>query len=274
MKKIHLFIGAFCLGLISLNAALTNESVVKMVSAGLGDDTIIAAIQKEECDFDVSVDGLIALKQAEVPDAVIKAMITIDEGGAVQPQPAASSTPKWNPPSANPGAVDNVSDDEVIPPFIDPVPGNTYYTRFTFFYERNSWKVTNYSRGAIIPINSEVKLVAYGKDEMTINVKGAMIRVKNVREYTNATIEEFASLMLSETPTKIELYGDRLASDIRNGQLRLGMTKQQVLMTRGYPPKHETPSIETDRWVYWSSRFVKRTLVFYDNILSEGRGIN
>jgi hypothetical protein len=45
-------------------------------------------------------------------------------------------------------------------------------------------------------------------------------------------------------------------------------------MARGYPRAHETPSIEGDRWVYWSSRFVKQTSIFTDRRLSEGRGLN
>ena len=33
---------------------------------------------------------------------------------------------------------------------------------------------------------------------------------------------------------------------IKNGVLRFGMTKEQVLMSRGYPPAHETPSLDFD----------------------------
>jgi len=45
-------------------------------------------------------------------------------------------------------------------------------------------------------------------------------------------------------------------------------------MTRGYPPRHKTPSLDGDTWVYWSSRFVHRTLVFQDGLLARGRSIN
>ena len=60
---------------------------------------------------------------------------------------------------------------------------------------------------------------------------------------------------------------------VRNGDMRKGMTKELVLLARGHPPAHETPSIEGDRWVYWSSRFVKLTIVFVNGRLSEGRGL-
>jgi hypothetical protein len=51
------------------------------------------------------------------------------------------------------------------------------------------------------------------------------------------------------------------------------MTKEQVLMTRGYPPRHRTPSLEGNRWVYWSSRVVQLTVVFDGDVLIEGRGL-
>jgi hypothetical protein len=54
---------------------LTDDSVVAMVKAGLGAETIIAKIRATPNTFDLSTAQLIALKQAGVPDAVIAAML-------------------------------------------------------------------------------------------------------------------------------------------------------------------------------------------------------
>ena len=60
---------------------LTNQDVVAMVSAGISEDVILAKIRTTSAsgggatNFDTSVDGLKALKAANVPDAVVKAMI-------------------------------------------------------------------------------------------------------------------------------------------------------------------------------------------------------
>ena len=82
------------------------------------------------------------------------------------------------------------------------------------------------------------------------------------------------SRYLANQETRIDLYGEATARQILGGILRIGMTKDQVLLTRGYPPFHETPGLESDRWVYWSSRFVKLTLVFDNGRLQLGRGLN
>jgi hypothetical protein len=55
---------------------MTNEDIIAMVSLGLTDDVIIDKVHAAGAtDFDTSVAGLTALKQAKVSDAVIRAMI-------------------------------------------------------------------------------------------------------------------------------------------------------------------------------------------------------
>ncbi|HEX7677135.1 MAG TPA: hypothetical protein VF713_03350 [Thermoanaerobaculia bacterium] len=57
------------------NETLDNDVVTRLVKAGLSADVIVLKIEQSEGRFDVSADGLIALKTAGVPDAVIKAML-------------------------------------------------------------------------------------------------------------------------------------------------------------------------------------------------------
>ena len=54
---------------------LTNESVVKLVKAGMGEDTIVGIVNSQPGRYSVSTDSLIALKQASVSDKVIAAMV-------------------------------------------------------------------------------------------------------------------------------------------------------------------------------------------------------
>lgn len=53
---------------------LTNADVVKMVQAQLAPGIIRTTIESADCSFDVSPAGLIALKEAGVPDEIIQAM--------------------------------------------------------------------------------------------------------------------------------------------------------------------------------------------------------
>ena len=83
----------------SATTPLANADVIKMVAANLGDPVTIAAIENaRRRSFDLSVDGLIALKKGGVPDAVIIAMLrtaAVDAppGGAEERRPAPERSP-------------------------------------------------------------------------------------------------------------------------------------------------------------------------------------
>ena len=241
-----------------------------MIDAGLEESTILSVIEKDEGRYDLSVDGLIALKEAGVSETLIQAMLAASSDEATTAHQSSSMQTADDFQESS----ENTAEISIVPPFISPQAGNEYYTRYTFYYEREVFRSTNYRRGIMVPINTKVKLVSLGAEEFLLEVNGQMIKVRNIQKYSGCSSEEFASKMLSSVPTNIDVFGKRLAADIKSGTLRLGMNKEQAIMARGYPPLHETPSIEMDRWVYWSSRFVKRTIVFYDGILSEGRGLN
>jgi len=75
-------------------AALTNDSVVKMVKAQLGEDLIVTTIRSQLCIFQLGADDLIALKQAGVSDKVIAAMVeksNLDTTAGAVAQPVAGA---------------------------------------------------------------------------------------------------------------------------------------------------------------------------------------
>jgi hypothetical protein len=241
-------------------ATLTNESVVKMVGAGLDEDTIILAINKGDNNFDTSANGLLALKNSMVSDKIIKAMLN------------PKATVESSAPAAKPQSVVNIT----LPPTIAPEAGSEYYTRYTLRYEREAYSTTNYAKGMILPINSRVKLISLSAKSMKLVIVGTgeTISVKNEKGYTGKDLIGIAALMLASEPTKIEEYPADIEKAINAGELRLGMTKQQAILTRGVPPVHKTPSTENcDSWIYWTNRFAYVTIVFRDGILVEGRGL-
>jgi outer membrane lipoprotein SlyB len=87
MKKILLAI-LLVIPLAAVAAPMTNDDVIKMVKGGLGEATVIQAINAGEHGFDTSPDGLVRLKQGGVSDAVIQ-RIMARKGNA----PAAPAAP-------------------------------------------------------------------------------------------------------------------------------------------------------------------------------------
>lgn len=88
---------------------LTNQHIIKMVKAGLDSTILIAKINDSDANFDLSTDGLIALKQAGVRDEVIQAMMEkqSQQASKAQPQGTAETkkikeTPKATEPAESP----------------------------------------------------------------------------------------------------------------------------------------------------------------------------
>jgi len=82
-----------------------------------------------------------------------------------------------------------------------------------------------------------------------------------------------AKAMLTRQPVPIEKFDEKTAKAIASGVLMLGMTKEQVVMTRGVPPGHKTPSLEFDTWQYWSNIVVSHGYIFQDGVLTQGYGL-
>lgn len=80
---------------------LTNEDILRLLSSGLGEETVVMLIQNSESEFDTSAGALSELMQADVPESVIQAMIRgrKDPPAAESPaaRPAESAVEKYNP---------------------------------------------------------------------------------------------------------------------------------------------------------------------------------
>ncbi len=104
MKALRLLF-AFAL-VAGAQETLTNESIVKMAKAGLGEGLIVSMVQGQPGQYSLSPDDLIKLKQAGVSDKVVAAMIAKGSSGASAP--ATSAAPAGRSVNAAPaGAVDS-----------------------------------------------------------------------------------------------------------------------------------------------------------------------
>jgi hypothetical protein len=265
------FLILFLLGLVGSLAAMDNSDIIKMTRADFSERTILMAIEKEPADYDTSPDALIELKQAGVTETVIQKIVSLRRGERDQrdkenASEVASGSSRW--------AGQDFS--SIAPPTIEPAAGKEYFLRSTLHFEDGEHLGTNYARGTVVAINTPVKIEAIRGNSISLHRidTGDKLEIVNVEKYTRKSIVELAKLIFAVEDTPLEDLPADLAAAIRAGEMRKGMTKEHVLMARGYPPGHETPSIESDRWVYWSSRFVRHTITFRDGRLFEGRGIN
>jgi hypothetical protein len=88
-----LFCVAACTAALA-QQALNNDSVVKMVKAGLSDDVVVATINSSPGHYATTPDDLIALKQAGVSDRVIGAIVARGTTNATPAPSATAPTPE------------------------------------------------------------------------------------------------------------------------------------------------------------------------------------
>ncbi len=72
--------------------ALTNDSILKLVKAGMGDDLIVNMVNTQPANYSLGAEDLIALKKGGVSERVISAMVTKTSNPAAAPAPAVAPT--------------------------------------------------------------------------------------------------------------------------------------------------------------------------------------
>lgn len=115
-------------------ATLTNDAIVKMAKAGLGEEILLSTVNAQPGKYSTAADDLIALKKAGVSDKVIAAMI------------AKSSAPSGAAPAASPAAA----------PAASAAPGGGLVNEVGVYYLKgDAWidlppEVVNFKTGGVL----------------------------------------------------------------------------------------------------------------------------
>lgn len=157
-----------------------------------------------------------------------------------------------------------------LPPQATPENGKSFYLRHNLWVERGRSRATNYAQGTLVPFNTQVTLISIGSKKIKLEIDDREITVINVMQHTRRTPEQVAAQLLSDEKVLLNGVPQDISRSMKLGTLRLGMSKDQVIITRGYPPRHKTGSINADRWVYLTNRFEEQVILFKDDKLVQG----
>ncbi len=152
------------------------------------------------------------------------------------------------------------------------------YTAYNIWYERPDriWS-TGYEKGALLPAGTEVRILKRRGKELVFegSESHTKLTLRWVRKHHPGvswetfvnrflTTKRFEDLTAGFTPEEIEA--------IRLGEIRLGMSKQAVLVSRGFPPEIRTHGIQANVWIYWRDRFRNYKVEFEDDrVVQTGR---
>lgn len=117
----------------------------------------------------------------------------------------------------------------------------------------------------IIPAGTPIKALGYGRHRVNVEIKGGKQSIGN--DYSrDLDLPSFAKryIVAADPTTKLSSYPPRIRRAIERSKLMPGMTREQVLMSVGYPVSSENPTLEAKTWRYWLSSFAEFQVVFDD----------
>jgi hypothetical protein len=118
----------------------------------------------------------------------------------------------------------------------------------------------------IIPAATPIKVTGYGHYRVKVDINGKSQAIGN--DYSrDLTLEEFAKrYVVSDDPAaKIATYPRKIQDAIAHAQIVLGMTREQVLMSVGYPVSSENHNLADKTWRFWLSSFQEFRVRFDDS---------
>jgi SmpA / OmlA family len=143
--------------------------------------------------------------------------------------------------------------------------GQSRYTCCNIRYEKDEINDANYQVGTIIPFGTRVQILEVGGDRVKFQAEGAPPITWFRRFGKDVPMETYLSRLFLETDPKTKLSPKMPAKTrklLEQGVVEPGMTRDQVLLSLGYPPAHRTPSLAVNSWHYWRNRFVQFDVYF------------
>ncbi|GIZ50654.1 hypothetical protein [Noviherbaspirillum aridicola] len=115
----------------------------------------------------------------------------------------------------------------------------------------------------VIPAGTPAKVTGYGRYRVHVSLDGSKQAIGN--DYSrDLDLESFARrYVVAEDPRlKLGSYSPKVREAIKSARLLPGMTREQVLMSVGYPVSSENADLNAKVWRFWLSSFAEFQVVF------------
>lgn len=136
------------------------------------------------------------------------------------------------------------------------------FTCCNLHFERNEIVDVNWSGWAFIPAGARIKVLSFAPstswfgDEAEVEIDGKRFVIANKYGRKQESIAQYLAKIVVQADPKpaARAFPDRIRHAIEEGKVVRGMTREQVLISLGYPATHRTPDLKANVWHYWASR--------------------
>jgi len=147
--------------------------------------------------------------------------------------------------------------------------GKTLYTQVNMYAHKGGSQISwvNFEVGTFIPVNSKVKVIQLFGKNITFKIikSGKLVKLRNRPKHSGMDGKAWGIKHLNEKPLDLNQFSKAERNAIRDGIIQAGMSKEAVIISRGYPPAHKNPTLEAPQWLYWSNRSNKKVVSFDEN---------
>jgi hypothetical protein len=113
----------------------------------------------------------------------------------------------------------------------------------------------SYSHMTLIPLGTPAAVKSYGRNRANVDLGGKAMRVG--QDYTREalSLEQYMTrwIVAQDPRIKLATFPNNIQDAIKAGRIVDGMTKEQIIMSVGYPLTQENPSMDAPMWRMWVS---------------------
>jgi len=142
--------------------------------------------------------------------------------------------------------------------------GRSLYTCCNIHYEGTSINDANYYVGSTLPFGSPATVESVAGNTLTFSSGGTRLTLAHSYGKDQESDQQYFSRILVDTDPHIRFatFPKQVQDAIVDGRVEVGMTKEQVIMSLGYPPTHKTASTDLNTWIYWYNRWITYQVQF------------
>lgn len=155
---------------------------------------------------------------------------------------------------------------KVAPDVLQKWQSQTLYTCCNIHFEKDEIVDANYYVGSNLAFGSPVAIQGMTKDSATFTAGATKLTLLHRYGTQQESLDQYLSKVLVSTDphVRFQSFPPKVQEAITNAKVEKNMTREQVLMSIGYPPTHKTASIDQPTWTYWYNRWVTYTVTFDD----------
>jgi len=146
-----------------------------------------------------------------------------------------------------------------------PFTGTTRYLCCNLYYDKAKTTDAAYQVGTKIPFGTRVYVEHVRRNSIEFTAEGhPTITLAYTHGDKAVPFDTYLDQLLVEQDPrgKLRKVPAKRIDAIEHGRVEKGMTREQVLMTRGIPPAHRTPSLDSPTWTYWQNRWDSMVVYF------------